>query len=69
MHTNTNFNKSIKIKGISVPAILFLAGMVAGYYISSGDTFSLESDEEYTNKSIYYSDSGQFSFPVFALPF
>ena len=66
MHTDT---KLIEIKGISVPAILFLAGMVAGYYISSGNTFSLESDEEYTNESIYYSDSGQYSFPVFLSPF
>lgn len=66
MHTDT---KSIKVKGISVPVILFLAGMVAGYYMSSGNTFSFESNEEYTSESIYYTDSGQFLFPVFVLPF
>ena len=69
MHTDTNSNKSFKFKGISVPVILFIAFLGVGYYISSGEVFSSESAEEYSSESIYYTDSGQFSFPVFLYPF
>ncbi|MEM9675776.1 MAG: hypothetical protein AAF992_24510 [Bacteroidota bacterium] len=69
MSTNTNSNKSSQVKGISVPVILFLACLIGGYYISSGDGLSSESSEEFTSESIYYTDSGQFSFPVFLYPF
>jgi hypothetical protein len=69
MHTNTNSRKSRKAQGISLPLILFLVFLVVGYYVGSEDTFSTESANENVSESIYYTDSGQFSFPVFLYPF
>ncbi|MEM6845798.1 MAG: hypothetical protein AAF632_26545 [Bacteroidota bacterium] len=69
MHTNTDSQKSFKIKGICIPVILFIAFFGLGYSIGSEDTELPASTKEYGSSNIFLIDSGQFSFPAFPLPF